>query len=132
MPGSLRRREMRLRRRAPAHVGGALDRGRPRPRRAFAGRAAIGSGPILAGALPPLPVVTGTLAVFAHREQAHVAAVAALLGAARGTLGLVAFLSVVAVLAPRVSLLAVYLAAAGVTAAVVSGVRRIGPLDPDP
>ncbi len=83
-------------------------------------------GALLAGALTPLPVVTGVLTVFAHREQGPRVATVVLGGATRGTYAFAAFFVVVGELAGRVPGPVVYLLATAATGLVVLGSGRIG------
>jgi hypothetical protein len=80
-------------------------------------------GPELAGALTPLPVVIGVLAIHAHRDDGAGAAIEVLFGSQRGTFGFIAFFVVVAELLSRdVALAIVYVAATGaaLAAAVIA------------
>jgi hypothetical protein len=75
-------------------------------------------GPELAGAVTPLPVVIGVLAIFAHREHGAGAAVEVIRGSTRGTYGFVAFFVVVGLLVDRLPLAATYSLAVGATVCV--------------
>jgi hypothetical protein len=81
-------------------------------------------GALLAGALTPLPVVTGVLTVFAHHEQGPRAAAVVLGGATRGTYAFAAFFVVVGELAGRVPGPVVYVLATAATGLVVLGSGR--------
>jgi hypothetical protein len=69
-------------------------------------------GAELAGALTPLPVVIGVLAVHAHRDDGPEAAIEVLYGSQRGTFGFIAFFTLAGALLERdVALGIVYVAA---------------------
>jgi hypothetical protein len=85
------------------------------------------AGPLLIGALAPLPVVVGILVVFAQRRVGAGAALLVLRGAARGTYAFAAFFGVVGLFVERLPLLAVYLlatATAALTVAISSSAAR--------
>jgi hypothetical protein len=86
------------------------------------------SGAELAGALTPLPVVIGVLAVHAHRDEGAAAAIEVLHGSQRGTFGFIAFFLVVALFLRRdAPLAAVYsFATAAALAVGVAAARLAG------
>lgn len=87
------------------------------------------AGPLLIGALTPMPVVVGILVVFAQRRLGSDAALLVLRGAARGTYAFASFFGVVGLFVERLPLLAVYALA---TAAAVLTIAPILPAARDP
>lgn len=93
------------------------------------------AGPVLVGALTPLPVVVGILVVFAERRVGTGAALLVLDGAARGTYAFAAFFAVVGAAVERLPLAATYVlatAAACLAASVAQLVRRPPPRGTNP
>lgn len=66
------------------------------------------AGPLLVGALTPLPVVVGVLVVFAQRSLGVPAAIAVLAGAARATIAFATFFAVVGAALGRLPVGAAY------------------------
>jgi len=83
------------------------------------------SSAVVAGALTPLPVVVGTLAIHAHRDAGSGAAIDVVRGSARGAYGFAGFFVVAALLLGHVPLTVAY-GAAVVTAVVVGGLGAAG------
>jgi hypothetical protein len=96
--------------------------------RAIAGLAVVAAimtmtriaGPVLVGALTPLPVVVGILTVFAQRRLGTGAALLVVRGAARGTYGFAAFFLTVGLAVERLPLAAVYALATCATLSTVA------------
>ncbi len=78
-------------------------------------------GPRYSGLLSTVPMIGWPLIVFAHRQQGRAEAVVVALGISRGTLGLVAFYLVVALLLPRAAALSTFVMALAVSLAVTGG-----------
>jgi hypothetical protein len=78
------------------------------------------AGPLLVGALAPLPVVVGILVIFAQRRLGSGVAVLVLVGAARGTYAFAAFFGTVGLFVERLPLLVVYVLATTAAAATVA------------
>lgn len=78
------------------------------------------AGPVLVGALTPLPVVVGILTVFAQRRLGSDAALLVVRGAARGTYGFAAFFLVVGLTVEHLPLAGVYALAVCATLTTVA------------
>jgi hypothetical protein len=89
------------------------------------------AGPILIGALAPMPVVVGILTVFAQRRVGTGAAIQVLRGSSRGTYAFAAFFGIVGLFVERLPLLAVY--ALATTAALLTvALAQAAAQTPDP
>jgi hypothetical protein len=85
-------------------------------------------GAELAGALTPLPVVIGVLAVHAHRDEGPPAAIEVLFGSQRGTFGFIAFFAIAGTLLDRgTSLLTVYTTATAAAVLAALAAARVRP-----